>query len=104
MLYDPLGSFFRMNPRYRWELERGGVQVAPYSRLFWLHTISYRNHRKIVIVDGVIGYTGGLNIGQEHLDGGKAFSGWRDTHLRLVGTASVILQAVFAGGWAKAGQ
>lgn len=102
LLYDPLGSFFRMDPRYRWELQKGGVQIAPASRLFWLHTISYRNHRKIAIVDGLIGYTGGLNIGQEHLDGGKAFSGWRDTHLRLVGTAAVILQAVFAVDWANA--
>jgi cardiolipin synthase len=102
ILYDPLGSFFRMNPRYRWALQAGGVQIAPTSRLFWLHTISYRNHRKIAIIDDVIGYTGGLNIGQEHVDGGRVFQGWRDTHLRLVGTAAVILQAVFAVDWANA--
>jgi cardiolipin synthase len=102
LLYDPLGSFFRMDPRYRWKLQRGGVQVAPYSRLFWLHTISYRNHRKIAVIDDVIGYAGGLNIGQEHLDGGRKFKGWRDTHVRFVGTAAVILQSIFAVDWANA--
>jgi cardiolipin synthase A/B len=102
LLYDPVGSFWRMNPRYRWELQAGGVQVAPYSRMWKLHTISYRNHRKIAVVDGRIGYTGGLNIGQEHVDGGPKFRGWRDTHLRIVGTAALILQAVFAVDWANA--
>jgi cardiolipin synthase len=70
--------------------------------MYWLHTISYRNHRKIAIIDGVIGYTGGLNIGQEQVDGGSVFQGWRDTHLRLVGTAALVLQAVFAVDWANA--
>ena len=102
LLYDPVGSFWRMSPRYRWELQAGGVQVAPYSRMWKLHTISYRNHRKIVVVDGKVGYTGGLNIGQEHVDGGPKFSAWRDTHLRIAGTAAVILQAVFAVDWANA--
>jgi cardiolipin synthase len=102
LLYDPVGSFWRMDPRYRWELQAGGVQVAPTSRIYKLHTISFRNHRKLAVIDGMIGYTGGLNIGQEHVDGGAVFEAWRDTHLRLVGTASVILQAVFAVDWANA--
>ena len=102
LLYDPLGSFFRMSPRYRWALQNGGVKVAPHSRLYKLHTISYRMHRKIAIIDNIIGYTGGLNIGREQIDGGKAFDGWRDTNLRIVGTAAVIMQAVFAVDWANA--
>jgi cardiolipin synthase len=91
-----------MSPRYRWELQGAGVKVAPTSRLYWLHTISYRNHRKIAVIDGTIGYTGGLNIGQEQVDGGKAFDGWRDTHVRIVGTAAVIMQSVFAVDWENA--
>ncbi len=102
ILYDPLGSFFRMDPRYRWELQAGGIQVVPTSRMYRLHTISYRNHRKIAVIDGIVGYTGGLNIGQEQVDGGSAFQGWRDTHLRLVGSAALVLQAVFAVDWANA--
>jgi cardiolipin synthase len=91
-----------MDPRYRWELQAGGIQVVPTSRMYWLHTISYRNHRKIAIIDGLIGYTGGLNIGQEQVDGGSVFQGWRDTHLRIVGSAALVLQAVFAVDWANA--
>jgi cardiolipin synthase len=102
LLYDPMGSLFRMGPRYRWALQAGGVKVAPYARLWRLHTISYRNHRKIAIIDNMIGYTGGLNVGQEHVDGGGTFRAWRDTHLRIVGTAAVVLQAVFAVDWFNA--
>lgn len=40
--------------------------MAPTSPLYHLHTISYRNHRKITVIDGVIGYTGGMNMAQEH--------------------------------------
>src|SRR5690606_35705551 len=48
-----------------------------------LRQINYRNHRKIVVVDGVIGYTGGINIAQEYIDGGARFPSWRDTHVRF---------------------
>lgn len=102
ILYDPLGSLFRMNPRYRWELQSGGIAIAPYAPLYRLHTISYRNHRKIAVIDDIIGYTGGLNIGQEHIDGGRRFDGWRDTQVRFVGTAAVVLQAIFAVDWENA--
>jgi cardiolipin synthase len=102
LLYDPVGSLRRMSKRYRRELEEGGVQLAPYAPLYRVHTLSYRNHRKIAVIDDVIGYTGGLNIGQEHIDGGAAFSAWRDTHCRIVGTAALILQSVFAIDWANA--
>ena len=57
------------------------MRVAPVSALWRLHTISYRNHRKIAVIDGRVGYTGGMNIGQEHLDGGPSFDRWRDTHV-----------------------
>jgi cardiolipin synthase len=67
-----------------------------------LHTISYRNHRKITVVDGVIGYTGGMNIGEEQLDGGDGFDSWRDTQVRLVGESAAVLQAVFMVDWYNA--
>jgi cardiolipin synthase len=69
LLYDPFGSLFRLTRRYRRDLNEGGVHVAPVSALYWLHRISYRNHRKIAVIDGQVGYTGGMNIGQEHFDG-----------------------------------
>jgi cardiolipin synthase A/B len=102
LLYDPVGSLRRMSRLYKRELQAGGVKVAPYAPLYRIHTLSYRNHRKIAVIDDVIGYTGGFNIGQEHIDGGTTFSAWRDTHCRIVGTAALILQSVFAIDWANA--
>jgi cardiolipin synthase len=83
LLYDPLGSRAHLTRGYLRELEWAGVRVAPTSPLWRLHTISYRNHRKITVVDGAIGYTGGMNIGKEHLDGGAGFDSWRDTQVRI---------------------
>ncbi len=69
MLYDPFGSLFQLTGEYRRELVDAGARMAPVSGLQLIRTICYRNHRKIAVVDGRIGYTGGMNIGQEHLDG-----------------------------------
>jgi cardiolipin synthase len=76
--------------------------MAPTSPLYQLHTISYRNHRKITVVDGTIGYTGGMNIGQEHISGGEGFDSWRDTQLRIIGDCAALLQAVFMVDWYNA--
>ena len=60
-----------MSRAYIREMRAAGIRMLPTSPLWHLHTISYRNHRKISVIDGRIGYTGGMNIGQEHLDGGR---------------------------------
>lgn len=62
-------------------------------------TINYPLHRKIAIIDGKIGYTGGMNMGLEYLQGSKRFASWRDTHLRIKGEAALALQAFFAQNW-----
>ncbi len=102
LLYDPVGSHAHLSRTYIGDLRAAGVQVAPTSPLYRLHTISYRNHRKITVIDGVIGYTGGMNIGQEQVDGGKGFDSWRDTQVRIVGEAAAVLQAVFMIDWYNA--
>src|SRR5690606_26538036 len=102
LLYDALGSRAHLNRAYIRELQAAGVRTAPTSPLWRLHTISYRNHRKITVIDGVIGYTGGMNIGQEHLDGGKGFGSWRDTQVRIVGEGAAVLQTVFMVDWYNA--
>jgi cardiolipin synthase A/B len=101
LLYDPVGSM-SLSRRYRRELTEGGVSVAPVSALWRLHTLSYRNHRKIAVIDGRIGYTGGMNIGQEHLDGGPHAHAWRDTQVRIEGEGAAVLQAVFLIDWYNA--
>jgi cardiolipin synthase len=104
LLYDPQGSHASLSRDYIREMRRAGVRMAPTSKLYPLHTISYRNHRKITVIDGVIGYTGGMNIGQEHFDGGEGFDSWRDTQVRIVGEGAAVLQAVFLVDWYNAVQ
>ncbi|MBD4576428.1 cardiolipin synthase, partial [Xanthomonas citri pv. citri] len=58
-----------------------------------------RNHRKIVVIDGQIGYVGGFNVGDEYLGKSKKFGYWRDTHLRIVGDAVNALQLRFILDW-----
>ena len=102
LLYDPIGSQAHVDSRYVRDMLAAGVKMAPTSPFYHLHTISYRNHRKITVIDGAIGYTGGMNIGQEHLDGGEGFDSWRDTQVRLVGESAAVLQAVFMVDWYNA--
>jgi cardiolipin synthase len=102
LLYDPVGSQAGVSRAYVRDMQRAGVRIAPTSPLYRLHTISYRNHRKITVIDGVIGYTGGMNIGKEQLDGGEGFTSWRDTQVRIVGEGSAMLQAVFVVDWYNA--
>jgi cardiolipin synthase len=102
LLYDPIGSFGDLRWKYIREMRAGSIKMYPFSPIYFFHTIGYRNHRKIAVIDGKIGYLGGLNIGQEHIDGGEEFSSWRDTHLRLVGESASVLQAIFAVDWYNA--
>jgi cardiolipin synthase len=99
ILYDPLGSLTMLSRRYVRGLRREGVRMFPFAPLYLLHTLSYRNHRKIAVLDGRIGYSGGLNMTEKHLTGPAGFSGWRDTHARVTGEAVSILQSVFATMW-----
>lgn len=61
--------------------------------------INYRNHRKIVVIDNRVGYVGGFNIGKEYIDLDKRFGHWRDTHLRIEGSAVMGLQLRFILDW-----
>ena len=107
LLYDPVGSFGFKSAIYWRRLRARGIECWPCAPLWRVHTISYRNHRKIAVIDGRIGYTGGINIGEEHLDpeahyGPRGKGEWRDTHLRITGLAVRALQRVFAVDWANA--
>jgi len=61
--------------------------------------INYRNHRKMVIIDSTLGYTGGINVGQEYIDGAPHYPAWRDTHVRFHGPAVMELQKMFSVRW-----
>ena len=96
ILYDYIGSFSFKKDELK-KLAAAGAQVS--ADVKYLFKLNYRNHRKIVVIDGVIGYTGGMNLGQEYIDGGKRFASWRDTHLRITGQAVAELQKLFALRW-----
>jgi len=102
ILYDPVGSYFMLKPQYVEGLRRDGIEMQPFSSVYQLHTLSYRSHRKLAILDGRVGYSGGLNMTEKHLTGPKGFDGWRDTHARVTGQAVTVLQSVFATMWINA--
>ena len=95
-------SSFRFSHAYLADLYRAGVDIRPYRvfmRLDRLHTANYRSHRKIAVIDGSIGYVGGLNLDKEQLPGMHPVGSWRDTHLRIDGEAARVLQASFITSW-----
>ncbi|MGP4059274.1 cardiolipin synthase [Halobacillus sp. H74] len=104
LLYDDMGS--RLLTRgYKRKLEEAGVQVESFFPSFIPKVnlkINYRNHRKLAIIDGEIGYIGGFNIGDEYLGFNKRFGYWRDTHLRVEGEAVNNMQTRFILDWNQA--
>ncbi|MCW8930496.1 MAG: cardiolipin synthase [Gammaproteobacteria bacterium] len=100
-LYDRLGSF-SLSSRYLQELRDAGAQVSFFNERKgvgkYLH-INFRNHRKILIVDGLKAFVGGLNLGQEYLGEDKTMGYWRDTHVMLEGPSVQVTQGVFVKDW-----
>lgn len=100
VIYDHVGSI-SVKKRFFKEMSDAGVLVYPFFRVAFPpfgSRINWRNHRKIVVIDGKVGYIGGMNIADRYLDGGK-FKVWRDTHIRLTGPAVTSLQYSFAVDW-----
>ncbi|MFX3624126.1 MAG: cardiolipin synthase [Ectobacillus sp.] len=100
-LYDAVGSF-KLSKAYVQELRNGGVEILPFFPVRFPilnDKINYRNHRKIIVVDGKEGLVGGLNIGDEYLGKSEYFGFWRDTHLYLRGEAVQSLQLIFLQDW-----
>ena len=96
IMYDWMGCIAFKKRELR-QLKRAGAKVE--ADVTDLLRINYRNHRKIAVIDGEIGYTGGMNVGQEYIDGGDRFATWRDSHLRLTGQAVAALEKLFASRW-----
>ncbi|MEX1030834.1 MAG: cardiolipin synthase [Paenibacillaceae bacterium] len=101
LLYDGVGSY-RLPQRYLKQLEDAGVEISCFSpplTAFIRKNINYRNHRKILIVDGNVGFLGGLNIGDEYLGADPKIGFWRDTHFRIRGDAVLWIQYTFLTDW-----
>lgn len=101
VLYDAMGCR-STSPKFWKKLRDEGVQVVEFfpAILGRLQLrINYRNHRKIVVIDNKVGYVGGFNIGKEYIGLDEKFGYWRDTHLRIQGSAVLALQLRFVLDW-----
>lgn len=100
LLYDGVGSH-DLPASYANVLRTAGVQVHPFATRRWRNRfqLNFRNHRKIVVVDGWRGFVGGLNVGEEYLGRKPPLSPWRDTHMELQGPAVNDLQLAFDENW-----
>ncbi|MBE7073594.1 MAG: cardiolipin synthase [Clostridiales bacterium] len=103
LIYDSIGS--RKAPRrFFRKLEKAGGKVGeffpPFGHIRLLNLkMNYRNHRKIVVIDGKIGYTGGVNIRDDHMGKHKKLKPWRDAHVRIEGAGVYGLQNIFLDDW-----
>ena len=100
-IYDDFGS-----PSIKKKIERkmhaAGIEVYPFSKvIFYLlaNRINYRNHRKIVVIDGQTGFVGGINVSDKYINKGKQKLYWRDTHVRIDGPGVYYLQYLFITDW-----
>ncbi len=104
VLYDEMGSRGVHKKDFKALIEQGGeVEVFFPSVLPLINPrMNYRNHRKIVVIDGKVGYIGGFNVGDEYLGLKEKFGYWRDTHLRINGSSVQPLQTRFLLDWNQA--
>lgn len=101
LLYDSIGSY-GLPLGYRRDLIANGVRIRAFGspgRFKNRFQLNFRNHRKIVVADGVVGFAGGHNVGDEYLGKSKRFGFWRDTHIKLTGPAVLDLQRAFLENW-----
>ncbi len=101
VIYDDIGCWSLSN-RYIRSLEDAGIRVFAFMPVrfpFFTNKINYRNHRKIIVVDGKVGFVGGINIADRYISGNEELGPWRDTHLRIEGEAVYSLQSIFLLDW-----
>lgn len=101
IIYDYVGSFGNNSVILFNRLRANGIEVHSFFRIQFpekLGRLNWRNHRKAVIIDGRIGYIGGINVAQRYVDGGE-FGRWRDMAARVTGPGALALQHNFAIDW-----
>jgi cardiolipin synthase len=101
LLYDEVGSH-KLPKSYVGELRSAGAEVSAFNTRRGRRNrfqLNFRNHRKIVVVDGRRAYVGGLNVGDEYMGRDPKFGPWRDTHLELTGPAVLGAQVTFFEDW-----
>lgn len=104
LIFDGLGSMGKISKTYRKELSKYGIEFKYFLDIkFFLSKFNYRNHRKMTIIDYSIVHTGGMNLGEEYITGGKRFDSWRDTNIRIEGEIVNQYLTVFFTDWLNSG-
>lgn len=101
LLYDEIGCH-DLSSAYLDELRQAGARVSPFNTtLGWRNRLqlNFRNHRKIVVVDGREAFVGGHNVGDEYMGRNPRLGHWRDTHVRCLGPAVTLVQLSFVEDW-----
>ena len=105
-IFDAFGNFSNNQPlkkKHLKEIRESGIEIVKFDpfRFPWINHAFHRDHRKIVVIDGKIGYTGGMNIADYYIEGLPEIGDWRDMHIRIEGTAVNNLQDIFLDMWNK---
>ncbi|MBN2166505.1 MAG: cardiolipin synthase [Marinilabiliaceae bacterium] len=101
VIVDDVGSW-ELKTNFFKELRLAGIEIESFLKVrfpWFTSKVNYRNHRKIVVVDGLIGFMGGINIADRYLNGSEEYGIWRDTHLKVEGDAVKMLQTIFLIDW-----
>ncbi|WP_378182587.1 cardiolipin synthase [Aquimarina sp. SS2-1] len=101
ILYDGIGSR-SLSKKYIRKLQKAGVEIysfLPVKFGKFLSSLNYRNHRKIIVVDNKIAFTGGINVADKYVKGDPDLGIWHDMHLQLEGPVVHSLQAIFVMDW-----
>ncbi len=103
VLLDWIGSV-KMEQRYLDEMKQAGVSIERYHEPHWSHLarLNNRTHRKVLVIDGRVGFTGGVGIADQWRGDAQDPTQWRDTHFRVEGPVVAQMQAVFLDNWIKA--
>lgn len=101
LLVDDVGSWELRDEDFEY-IASLGIEIETFMPVRFhklTSKVNYRNHRKIVVVDGQIGFTGGINIADNYIDGGRDFAAWHDLHIRLHGDSVNYLETIFIADW-----
>ncbi|KGF75943.1 cardiolipin synthase [Lactococcus lactis] len=101
LIYDPWGSGGNHKEFFKKLISNGGI-VIPFitsKNFITKRRLNYHLHRKIVVIDGMISWTGGFNVGDQYMGHSKKFGFWRDTHGRIFGYGTHIIQETFIKDW-----
>ncbi len=106
LIFDGVGCMYQIPRRRRKKLELAGIKYKYFmdpNEFFKDFLINYRNHRKIVVIDDRVAYTGGFNVGDEYISGGEKFQYWRDSAVRVEGEAVPYFKDIFLAAWKHSG-